>query len=481
MHNDDCTMKNAFWNIALCIVHSAFLCAALLAGACGSNSGTTAATSSSPAPAPPDRQTLRAIALPDLSGAEPSVATQLRGGYASLVATMQKPGATDADLGEAYGEMGRLLMAAEYRDAAEPCFLNAQMLVPSDGRWPYYLAHLYKAVGDAPNVVRSFERALHVQPDDLATLVWLGDTYLDQGRPADAEPLFAKALSLQPRSVPACTGSVRRCLPSRIYAGAVDRLRAGALARSQGDHDRHYPLAMAYRGMGNLEQAAAHLRARGPGEIRPPDPLMEQLSTLLESAVAYEVRGAQALDESKWEAAATYFRKGIELAPGEPSLRHKLGTALAMTGDTRGATQQFEEVTRRWPGFSKAQYSLGVILAASGRYHEAIERFTAAVKSDPTYAVAELQWAEALRASGHAAESLPHYQQAMTLDPRVAQARLGYAMALARPWSRYQEARAQLLSRVRRSIPTSRNSLTRWRICPIERHQTRGWRLEAGG
>jgi tetratricopeptide (TPR) repeat protein len=442
MHNDECTMKDAFWNMALCIVHCAFLCTALLAGACGSNSGTTAATSSRPAPAPPDRRTLRAIALPDLSGAEPSVARQLRGGYASLVATMQKPGTTDADLGMAYGEMGRLLMAAEYRDAAEPCFLNAQMLAPSDGRWPYYLAHLYKAVGDASDEVRSFERALQVQPDDLATLVWLGDTYLDQGRPADAEPLFAKALSLDPRSVPALYGLGQALLARQEYAGAVDRLEQ-ALALDPKEITIHYPLAMAYRGMGNLEQAAAHLRARGPGEIKPPDPLMEQLSTLLESAVAYEVRGAQALDESQWEAAAMYFRKGIELAPGEPSLRHKLGTALAMTGDTRGATQQFEEVTRRWPRFSKAQYSLGVILAASGRYREAIERFTAAVKSDPTYAVAELQWAEALRASGHAAESLPHYEQAMRLDPRVARARLGYAMALA-GLNRYQEARAQL-------------------------------------
>src|ERR1700681_1347571 len=211
MHNEECTMrgafwKNAFWNSAWCIVHCAFLPAALLAGACGSNGGTTAATastSSSPAATPPDRQTLRPISLPDLSGLEPSVARQLRGQYASLTATLQKSSTTDVDLGAAYGEMGKLLLAAEYRDVAEPCFLNAQTLVPTDARWPYYLAHLYKQVGDAPKAVRSFERALQLQPDDLATLVWLGSAYLDQGRPADAEPLFARALSLQPRSVPA--------------------------------------------------------------------------------------------------------------------------------------------------------------------------------------------------------------------------------------------------------------------------------------
>jgi tetratricopeptide (TPR) repeat protein len=437
------------WQLAIRVA----LCSVgVTAVACGSHSGTVASTSgastsgASTAPGPaaePDRRTLPPVSLPDLSGVEPSVTRQLRDRYASLTAAMQRSGTSDVDLGTEYGEMGRLLLAAEYRDAAEPCFLNAQMLAPADARWPYYLAHLYKAEGDAPKAVRSFEQALRLRPDDLATLVWLGNAYLDQGRPADAAPLFAKALSLQPRSVPALFGFGRTALAKQEYASAVDHLEQ-ALSLSPKEITIHYQLAMAYRGMGNLEKAAAHLRQRGPGEIRPPDPLMDQLAELLESAVAYEVRGAQALDEGKWEAAATYFRKGIELAPGEPSLRHKLGTALAMTGDTRGAEQQFEEVTRRWPKFPKAQYSLGVILAASGQYREAIERFTAALKDDPTYAVAELQLAEALRASGHADESLPHYVQAMKLDPRVAEARLGYAMALA-ALRRYRDARAQLI------------------------------------
>jgi tetratricopeptide (TPR) repeat protein len=390
---------------------------------------------------------MRAVALPDLSGVEPSVARQLRERYASLTATLQRSGASDTDVGGAYGEMGMLLLAAEYRDAAEPCFLNAQRLVPTDARWPYYLAHSYKDVGDAAHAVRSFERALQLQPDDLPTLVWLGNVYLDQGRTADAEPLFAKALSLQPRSVPALFGLGRTALAKQDYTSAVGRLEQ-ALSLDPKEVAIHYQLAMAYRGMGDAQKAAAHLRERGPGEILPPDPLMHQLSELLDSAVAFEVRGARALDEGNWAAAATYFRKGIALAPGEPSLRHKLGTALAMTGDTRGAAQQFEEVTRRWPAFSKAQYSLGVILAASGRYGEAIERFSAAVKSDPTYAVAELQWAEALHVSGHAGQSLPHYEQAMKLDPRMAQARLGYAMALA-GLNRYQDARAQLTEGVK--------------------------------
>src|SRR5262249_30896589 len=278
----------------------------------------------------------------------PSVQKQLRDGYAALTAKMKTPGVTDSELGHAYGEMGKLLYAAEYRDAAEPCLLSAQALLPNEGRWPYYLAHLYKLGGDAPRSMAAFDRASKLQPDDLATLVWLGRAYLDQGRANDAEPLLMKALSMQPRSVPVLFDIGRVALAKQEYTRAIEYLeqarsldpRAGVI---------HYPLAMAYRAVGNVDQAQLHLRQRGPGELRPTDPLIEELDTLLESAVAYEVRGAHALDESQWAEAAEYFRKGIEFAPNEPSLRHKLGTALAMMGDTQGAFEQFQQVAQRWP------------------------------------------------------------------------------------------------------------------------------------
>jgi tetratricopeptide (TPR) repeat protein len=234
-------------------------------------------------------------------------------------------------------------------------------------------------------------------------------------------------------------GLGRVALAKQEYARAISTLEQ-ALSIDPKAAVIHYPLAMAYRGMGDVQKAEAHLQVRSPGEIRPPDPLMIELDALIESAVAYEVRGAAALDEGQWDAAAEAFRKGIALAPDEPSLRHKLGTALAMKGDAQGAAEQFEEVARRWPKFAKAQYSLGVILAASGRQREAIDHLSAAVKADPTYSEARLQLAEGLRLSGRLGESLSQYQETIRLNPRLAEARLGYGMALA-GLQRFDEAR----------------------------------------
>ena len=201
-----------------------------------------------------------------------------------------------------------------------------------------------------------------------------------------------------------------------------------------------YPLAMAYRGLGEVGKADVHLRQRGDVEIGPPDPWMQELSGLLQSAVAYENRGMRALGRGEYAAAASYFRKGLELAPDSPSLRHGLGTALSLTGDAQGALEQFTETVRRSPEFAKGQYSLGVLLASRGRLPEAIARFSAAVKSEPDYVEAQLQLADALRRSRRPEEALPHYEHVIKLDPRVAEARFGYAMALVR-LGRYQTAR----------------------------------------
>ena len=79
--------------------------------------------------------------------------------------------------------MGNLLLAAEYFDAAEACYLHAQSLAPDDVRWPYYLGHVYMTKAELGKAVTSFERALRLRPDDVATLVWLGGVHLDLGEP----------------------------------------------------------------------------------------------------------------------------------------------------------------------------------------------------------------------------------------------------------------------------------------------------------
>jgi tetratricopeptide (TPR) repeat protein len=182
------------------------------------------------------------------------------------------------------------------------------------------------------------------------------------------------------------------------------------------------------------------MRQRGTLQIKPDDPLTHELDSLLRSALAYEVAGADALDRADWDAAVESFRKGIALAPDEPSLHHKLGTALALKGDTRGAVEQFEEALRVSPTFAKAHYSLGLMLASNGQSQQAVQHWQSAIKSEPGYVEARLQLAHMLRRGGQFEASLAQYDYIIKADPRVPEARFGYAASLVR-LRRYAEAR----------------------------------------
>jgi tetratricopeptide (TPR) repeat protein len=370
---------------------------------------------------------------------EPSVQQQMREAQMSIEKASTAPG---IELAHANGALGNLLLAAEYVDAAEGCYLNAQARASSEAQWPYYLGHVYKARGELAAAAQSFERVLALQPDNVAALVWLGQVRLDQGRPEDAEPLFAKAAVLQPRAVAALVGQGRAALARREYARAADSLEQ-ALSIDPRVTMAHYPLALAYRGMGNLERAEAHLRQRGGVEIGPPDPLMQALTDLLNSPVAYENSGIRALDGGDWASAVAAFRKGLALAPDSASLHQRLGTALSLSGDPQGALEQLQEAVRRDPGYAPARYSLGVLLASAGRQADAIQQFSAAVRTDPGYVEARLQLAELLQRTGRPDASLPHYARVIASDPRAAAARFGYAMALIR-LNRFAEARERL-------------------------------------
>jgi tetratricopeptide (TPR) repeat protein len=396
------------------------------------------------------------VGLPDLSKMDAAVQQQAKERLAT-VSQKQAAGATGDDLGRAFGELGMLLQAAEYYEAARPAYLNAQTLMPNEHRWPYYLGLLYRSLGDTANAVQSFSRALQLRSSDLPTLVWLGRTYIDQGQPDQAEPLLRQAQGLAPQSAAVLAALGQAALARRDFQAAVT-LFEEALAAEPTATSIHAPLANAYRGLGNNQQAEAHLKQWRNTELGFPDPWKQELDMTIESGLAYELRGVRALEQRDFATAAQLFRKGVALAPGTTmigrSLRHKLGTALALTGDAEGATRQFEETVRFAPadGFdepvAKAYYSLGVIAASTGAANLAARRLNDAVRYNPSYVEARLLLADILRRSGRAEAAIAQYGEVVRISPRAAAARVGQAMALAQ-LGRYADARAALEDVVR--------------------------------
>lgn len=372
--------------------------------------------------------------LPDLSAADVFVREQVRAQHAAVASVVGTPAAAGGERADAWGGMGKLLMAAALFEAAEPWLRQAQALAPDDPRWPYYLGHLHRTTGALEDSAAAFHEVLRIRPDDAAALLSLGDVHLLQGRPEAAEPLFRRQLALQPDSVVAHVGIGRAALAAADHARAVRFLEEGLRLSGRTAVGVHYPLALAYRGLGRLERAEEHMRQRADVAILPEDPLMEELDTLIESPRAYEQRGNRALTRRDWVAAAEHFRRGLVLEPADPTLRHRLGTVLFQMGDPAGAFAEFERILRTSPGFALAHFSLGLLLEGAGRGPEAVERFAAAVRHDPAHVEARLALAGLLRREGRFEEALAEYERVMERgapgDPRIQEAPFGHAVTL---------------------------------------------------
>ena len=411
--------------------------AVLVTAACGRG----APSSSGSAPQ------LRDVRSPDLSKMSAPVQSQMRARFAALTSPDQRRGAPS--LAEAYGGVGELLLAARYLDDAEPALLNARDLAPRDPRWPYYLAHLYRMRGALDQAAASFREVLAQRPDDAAARIWLASIYIDQGRHEDAEPLLDAELQRDPQSTAALFHLGRLALARRDFPRAVSLLET-AVRHDPAAGALHYPLAMAYRGAGRPADAEAQLRLRDQrnSEVTPPDPRMDQLADLLAGPQAFEVRGTEALNRGEWTKAMASFRQGVDVAPDNPLLHHRLGTALFMTGSVEEAEREFGEALRRSPGYAPAHYSLAVLLESRGRDAEAVDRYAAAVRYQPTYVQARLRLAGVLRRSGRAGDALEQYEEIMRIDPRLADAPIELAITLVR-LRRYAEARDRLIAGIR--------------------------------
>jgi tetratricopeptide (TPR) repeat protein len=348
---------------------------------------------------------------------------------------------------EAYGELGKLLMAGKYLDVAERCFRNAQLLAPEDFRWPYYRGQLSISEGALAKTVEHFKQVLRLRPTDFPTLVWLGYVYIELGQPEAAEAVLAKARTPSPDSPAVLYQLGRASLAKQEYASAVQYLEetlrlnpAAAVVR--------YPLAMAYRGLGDLAKAQSNLdqtngRGGAGAMVTIPDPLMADVRAALRSPEVFAELGQQASARRDWPEAVAQFRKAIELAPDDAVVRLNLAQALILMGAARAALTELEAAIRANPSLAPAHFMIGTLLERSGRDEEAIDEYKAAVTNDPSLRGAHLRLADALRRIGRLDAALSSYQRVLELNPDSEEARFGEAMALAR-LSRYAEARERL-------------------------------------
>jgi len=282
----------------------------------------------------PARSGLRPVPIPRLDDLEPAVSRQIRGERRSFETLVESRDVSTGKLADAYGSLGRLFHVYEFFESAEASYLNATRLAPADATWLHLLGYLYQQTGRLDEAAERFEQAVRAQPNDRAATVRLGQVYLGMNRLREAREQFDSVAAVFPALAQYGLGEV--ALRERRFDEAVGHFRA-ALERVPQASSIHYSLAMAYRGLGRLDEAESHLERRSTGGINVGDPIVDSLQTLVRGERGLVVQGRRAYDAGQYEEAAAAFARAIEAAPDSATARVNLGLTQLQLGKTADA------------------------------------------------------------------------------------------------------------------------------------------------
>jgi tetratricopeptide (TPR) repeat protein len=327
----------------------------------------------------PPRNGLQAVELPPPESLEPAVAEQIRAAARTLDAGARAQSGT-RQLADAYGELAQILHAYEFFDSAEPAYGNAMRLAPTDVRWRYLLAYLFQQTGRLAEAAEAFEQVRRVEPARAAAAVRLGDVYLQLNRLREARQQFDEVLDVFPALARQGLGEI--ALRERRFEQAANHFRA-VLDRVPTATTVHYSLAMAYRGLEQLDRAREHLLRRGNGTVRVADAVVDRLHGLIRGERGLITQGRRAYDAGQFEAAAEAFSRAVDAAPASATARVNLGLSLARLGKGADASAQLVTALRLEPDSVDAHAALGTVLADQGREEDALSHLRQAFERRP--------------------------------------------------------------------------------------------------
>ena len=384
---------------------------------------------------------LTPVPEPDLAGTEESVQEALRAARAELGTLVNNPATTRAHLAQSFGEMAGFYHAHHLYTTAEACYVNAETLAPTDFRWPYLLGYVHQQASNPGAAVTAYRRALQIRPNYAPAEMRLAEVYLELNQSDLAEPLLRKLIDVDEVRGAALFRLGRLSFDRKDYQDAVNYYQQALEARPQATRI-HYTLAMAYRGLGDVERARTHLQQRGDGEPKIEDPLVDDLGMLLKGARPHLFRAIESVRAGHYDDAKRGFSEALKIDPDNGNARVSYARVLYLMGDRAGARRELKEVLRRDSNHALGNFLMGLLVEETGAQETALQYYHQALIADPQHSGAHYLLGNARMREGKFAAAERHYRKTLEQEPDHYPARLLAAMASLKTGPNCTQARA---------------------------------------
>src|SRR6266404_6138054 len=238
--------------------------------------------------------------------------------------------AIDSKMSEAYLNLGMLLLDKKENAAAVAPLRKAVELLPAQSRPRYLLAVALDRSGDRAGATESFEALLHLDPNNITAIDYLGWAALRDGKPGEAEARFRRAVEVQPKGPEALKGlahsidAQKKPEAAGVYRGFLELMPNDSEARARLIH-----LLVELQ---QNDMALAELDRLDAGK----QPTLESLKLRADIQIA----------GNKWDDSIVTLQQGLALAPNDAQLHGGLGRILLQKRDFAAAEKELRIALR---------------------------------------------------------------------------------------------------------------------------------------
>src|SRR6266568_1103256 len=264
--------------------------------------------------------------------------------------------AIDPKMSEAYLNLGMMLLDKREDAAAVASLRKAVELLPAQSRPRYLLAVAQDRSGDRVGAAESFEALLHLDPNDVTAIDYLGWGALRTGKPAEAETRFRPAREIQPNA-PEERRGLAQSLDAQKKSEAAGAYRE-YLELMPNDSEARARLIHLLVEQNQNDAAIAELDRLDAGK----KPTLESLKLRADIQIA----------QKKWDDSIATLQQALSLAPNDAPLHGGLGRLLLQKRDFAAAEKELR-VTLRLDGKNVAYWKdLSSTFFLGGNYPAAL-------------------------------------------------------------------------------------------------------------
>ena len=357
---------------------------------------------------------------PDLSSQNKVFRQKIESEYKNIRKSAYS-GASNQQIGESIGNLGKLYHANNFYEHAEQCYQVAIDLNPGNSRWLYYLAMIKQTRGQNDSAVKLLEKMLSSNPGYTPAILKLADLYYKGNQINKAKASYEKCLYLAPFNLYAHMGLARIPMDTSEWEVAQKHLEK-AIESNPDFAGLHRMMALVHEHFGRTDQMQKSLDHAEPMTWRfyeAPDPLLDQLVDLCYDAQGLLVYASKLRYRNSPLKTSMLFQRALELDSKNPQVYHVIGDILLRSGFPEKACICFEKMLVIDPQYNDplAFNSYGMALVMLGKLDQGIKQFIRALELDEKLVETRVNLGNALCAQGKFDEGLEYTKKAIQLDP----------------------------------------------------------------